>query len=262
MSFDLSQGHSTQLSEPLPISVRFGAAIKFGKSKAYLFPVGTTGVVNTTQSGHIWEMDVPTTTFTKRADITLPVFEQNPAVVTDQTFIYVMAKFQPTSTFMDTQGMFKIDPAAGTSKFLQVSNWPLRNTSRIYDRPPLSVYVAKTNRIYSFGGRSVSVTNTNIRDHDEIFYIDLNPNKTDQGGQQNVTSVTSTETSTRVTQLKNEPLTEATTETSTKIQDLTLNTDPTVRKFVCSDSIQGNKRTNLLHAMKFLVYKNISILFR
>lgn len=88
----------------------------------------------------------------------------------------MLAMFKPNPVFRDHEGIFKIDPVAKTMEFLHVDNWPVKQDSHIYQNPPTSVYIPKLNRIYSFGGRSISVSNSSDeRELDDIFYIELSP---------------------------------------------------------------------------------------
>lgn len=227
LSFDLAQGKTTKLDVQLPVSVRYGAAIKIGQDKAYLFLVAK-------DNGSMWEMHLSRMSFKEMADISIPSFLHYPSVMTDGTFIYILAIFTATPIFTDSQGIFKIDPVSMTTEFLHVDSWLLANSSRVYSHPPPSVYVSKMKRIYSFGGESVSALNQDYRAHDEIFVIDLSPTK--QLDEQIVTSKTSTEMWAN-SEIKGD---ESTTEASVFTRNTPdLDRVLTLHGFVCSKLLQS-----------------------
>lgn len=62
------------------------------------------------------------------------------------------------------------------------------NLRRIYIYISPSVFAAEMNKIYSFGRLSAVLNSNYIQNHYGIFYIDLNPNKTNAVGEQIVAS--------------------------------------------------------------------------
>lgn len=162
LSVDLTTGTTIILDLKLPKDVRYGAAVKWRQDKVYLFH----------QFDGVREWDLGSNTF-KKMSIKLPIFNQFPTVVTNETWIYILSNFDRNREYQE--GIFKIDPVAMTTQFLHVDNWPLANSSRYYNKPPQCVCVPKWDRIYCFGGQSANFSiSSEAPVHDEIFYVDLN----------------------------------------------------------------------------------------
>lgn len=167
ISFDLTTNTYHILSTRMSISLQFGAAIKFGPGKAFVFPVGKSEIFKRDQD-FMWEMNLTSLTFTKVPDIVLPGLAWDPVVMTDGHFIFLMGGFEPSEQFPDWRGFFKIDPIARTVEFVHVDNWP------IYEEPPPCVYIHKLTRVYCVGGFSqdrhgVFHSDSYGRDENDIF---------------------------------------------------------------------------------------------
>lgn len=163
LTFNLERGETTHQGDY--IHMFNGAAIKFGKNKAYLFKE---------DSRYMWEMDLETTTVKQISNISLPQLQQRPAVMTDGTFIFILSSFKTNPQFPDKEGILQIDPVSMTTTFIHVNNFPTANGIPFSELTGL--YIPRMNRIYGFVSRGV-VHSRNIeeREHREIFYIDMSP---------------------------------------------------------------------------------------
>lgn len=155
LSFDLEQGKATSLEAVLPTSVCYGAAIKFGKDKAYLFFL----------NGSMWEMNLREMTFSQVPHLVLPTFERYPAVGTDGRFILIMAKFSSSPDFPGESGILQIDPVSMTSTLFHVENWPRKLMTP-------AVYIPGMNTFCGFVAHTGPAEDEGVAD---VFFIDLNP---------------------------------------------------------------------------------------
>lgn len=219
LSFDLEAGTITTLSKELPFSLSYGAAVRFGKDKAFLFPYGR---------GAMWEMDLVAITFTRIFEMPLPKFNQFPVAVRDASTIFIFATFDSSPEFPDGEGLLQIDPLEMTSTFLHVQNWPRKNGKPSANI--VGVFVPKMNRIYSFVSRHLfHVAGKEERERAEIFYVDFNPVSNQVTGEtssaeKSTTSVTEISTETLTTFTEGHPIPD---------------TLPVEYKFGCSSSVGG-----------------------
>lgn len=174
--YNLETGKMTKSLIQTPISFIYGVVLKFGKERAYLFRTSVAW-------SYMWEWGLEELTFSEMPDVVLPYFGSGSTVVTDHTWIYMLADFKTSQVFPENRGIFRIDPVARTNEFVHVDNWLQGNRPRFYLDPPRAVYIPGLNRIYGFGGRSAAGEDSDIRELDDIFYIDLSLlSKKDQDG--------------------------------------------------------------------------------
>lgn len=235
VSFDFGESKATTLRTRLPTSFCYGAAVRFGTDKAYLF----------TLEGFMYEMDLQGMTFKRNYNFVLPTFERYPAAVTDGRFIYVVGKFKISSQYTDHEGIFQIDPVSMTKTFIHVDNWPVN-----YDFVPPALYIPRMNRIYCFVGQGATreADSAHQRDASDIFFIDLSPLANQAGPFTTEASTTqSTRTMEKFTETTTRAMQQPTTKTTTKT---TISIVPPVKAgytFVCSSSPEGIKSIRSLN---------------
>lgn len=155
-----------RISSNLSFSVNEGAAVTIG-GRAFVF--------NDTESEKNQrglELDLESYDLCQVGPESPPPLNGKSAAVTDGQFGYIIPGYGWESGNV-TSGIFRFNPDTLDNRFIPVSNNGLGKNS-FYTIAPGSVFVPIQNRIY-FGGRSYDSVLKDFVNHDEIYYVDLNP---------------------------------------------------------------------------------------
>jgi hypothetical protein len=164
LAFDVVLLNYTTIASNLAYRVNQATSVQSG-NKVYIFDP------NNSLKKAI-EMDLDSFRMSQVGPDTLLVLNLYPSSVRDESHAYLIGGYVPNEG--PTGGIYQFDLNTFENTFLPVRNFPVEGLSYYYVSPA-SVYVAKQNRIYFFGGYSYNYATNTTTNRDEIFYIDLSP---------------------------------------------------------------------------------------